>query len=330
MPVRAINGRDVNCSHGCGFFVPVLIKKSEKPKKTRERIADAWITVELHEDGRHGGPNENVPPDMLRLYHAMPMFGRNYLDQQHARISSEHRMRRMRELGFKEDDVLFQDQYAQWEATSLAEKNNLKTAFSRLSNHPLFKYSQIIKGYGPVACLTYMCYIDPFKAHTAGRAKAYFGVVPKAKREKGKKADYNLEAKGRTWVMLGNIMMQKDPMYYDLYLQKKAKISDESRSFINNEGDREEWPPFSDIIEDPTICPKYQGCAGTLVRAAKRENRKPRKPSCVAHLDNLAKRYVWGIMISHATQIMREALGLDVSNFKSHKGYIGPKLIKDW
>jgi len=330
MPVRAMNGRDVNCSHGCGFFASVPIKRNEKPKKTLERIQAAWETVELHEQEKHGGANEKLPLDMLRLYLAMPMFGRNYLDQQQVRISCEHRMRRMKELGFEEDDVLYQDQHAQWEAASIAEKSTLRTAYARLSTHPFYEYCEIIKGYGPVACLTYMCYIDPFKANTAGRAKAYFGVIPEAKLVKGERAHYNLEAKGRTYVMMRNIMMQKDPMYYDLYLKKKSALNDKPRSFINKEGEQEDWPPFEEIIEDPTICPKYQGCLGKLERAAKREERKPKKPSCTAHLDNLAKRYVWGIMISHATQIMREALGLDISNFRMHKGYISPKLIKDW
>lgn len=330
MPVRAINGRDVNCSHGCGFFTPVPIKKTEKPAKLKERIQNAWEATGLHERDAHGGPNEKIPPDILRLYHAMPMFGRNYLDQQQVRIAAEHRMRRMRDLGFEEDDSLYKDQKAQWLDASNAEKSTLQVADNRLSIHPLWDYAQIIRGYGPVACLTWMCYIDPFKAHTAGRSKKYFGIVPGVGLKRGEQAGYNLEAKGRTWVILGNIMMQKDPLYYGLYLQKKAILYEKPRSFKNYLGEHESWPPFRKIIDDPELCPKYQGCADKLLKAAKRESRKPKKPACQAHLDRLSKRYVWGIMVSHVTQIMREALGLDVTNFKSHRGYIGPKLIKDW
>ncbi|RLI41187.1 hypothetical protein DRO59_07575 [Candidatus Bathyarchaeota archaeon] len=32
-----------------------------------------------------------------------------------------------------------------------------------------------------------------------------------------------------------------------------------------------------------------------------------------------------GLLVSHATELMRQAEGLDVSNFKRHHGYIPPK-----
>lgn len=330
MPIKAINGRDFNCSHGCGYFIPVPMVKGEKPKKNKERSEIAFESVEAHENDIHNGPNLSIPKDMIRLYLAMPMFGRNYVDQQRVRIAAEHRMRRMHELGFEETDELYQDQLAQKTSALTAEQNTLKTAFNRLHGHPLYEYCDIIRGYGPVACLTFMSFIDPFKASTGGKAKAYFGVVPNARRVAGEKAHYNLEAKGRSYVILNNIMMQKDPTYYNLYLQKKAMLTDNSREAPNHEGVKVHWPPFSKILEDPVVCPRYPACAKKMEGAAKRQKRKPKKPSCKAHLDNLAKRYVWGIMISHAAQLMREALGLDVSSYKSHRGYLPPTLIKQW
>lgn len=330
MPVKAINGRDVNCSHGCGFYTPVPIVKGETSKKNKKRMDAAWETVELHENEKHNGPNMNIPPEMLRLYYAMPMFGRNYVDQQRVRIAAEHRMRRMKELGFEEDDELYLDQLGQQESARDAEKTTLKTAYNRLNGHPLYDYCEIVKGYGPVACLTYMSFIDPFKANTSGKSKAYFGVIPDAKRISGEKASYNLEAKGRTYVLLSSIMMQKEPTYYDLYLQKKAMLTEKTRIAPNHKGEQVDWPPFSKILEDPTVCPRYPLCAKKLAGTAKRQKRKPKKPSCKGHLDNMAKRYVWGIMISHASELMREALGLDVSAYKAHRGYLSPKRIKDW
>lgn len=330
MPVKAINGRDVNCSHGCGYFVSVPIIKGENSKKTKARSDAAFDTVEIHEQERHNGPNQNIPQDMLRLYHAMPMFGRNYVDQQRVRIAAENRIRRMQELGFEDTDELFQDQLEQKTSALNAEQSTLKTAFDRLHGHPLYEYCEVIKGYGPVACLTFMSYIDPFKASTGGKAKAYFGLVPDAKLVAGEKAHYNLEAKGRTYVILTSIMMQKDPTYYDLYLQKKVMLHDNPRGAPNHLNEIVDWPPFSKIIDDPEICPRYPVCAKKLDATAKRLKRKPKKPSCKAHLDNLAKRYVWGIMISHAAQLMREALGLDVSSYKSHHGYLPPTLNKQW
>ena len=330
MAIKAINGRDVNCSHGCGYFASVPIVKGEKPKKIKERIDAAFEVVEQHEYDHHNGPNLNLPQDMLRLYHAMPMFGRGHVDQQRSRIAADARMRRMEELGFEETDELYQDQLEQKTAALNAENSTLKTAYNRLHGHPLYDYCDIIKGYGPVACLTFMSFIDPFKANTGGKAKAYFGLVPDARLVAGARAHYNLEAKGRTYVILTNIMMQKDPTYYNLYLQKKAILTEKTRQAPNHENEIVDWPPFSKILDDPTLCPRYPICAKKLITAAKRQKRKPKKPSCKAHLDNLAKRYVWGIMISHAAQLMREALGLDVSSYKSHRGYLPPTLNKQW
>jgi len=40
----------------------------------------------------------------------------------------------------------------------------------------------------------------------------------------------------------------------------------------------------------------------------------PKKPPCRGHLDAMAKRWLAGLLVSHATEIMREALGLPTEN----------------
>jgi hypothetical protein len=86
-----------------------------------------------------------------------------------------------------------------------------------------------------------------------------------------------------------------------------------------------EWPPFKEILADPTKCPKHSECMKRLVGQEARLGRKPKSPPCRLHLDNLAKRFLMGILVSHAAEIMRESLGLDTSNYKAHRGYIPPK-----
>ncbi len=324
MPIRAINGLDVNCSWGCGHFAQVPRIRGETPKKTKQRIEDAWTAVEIHEGNYHTGAPPS-DPDMLKLYLVIPMIARNYVDSQHSRISAEHRLRRMKELGIEAEDPLYETQMRQFKRTKSVETSNLEDAKIMFSRHPLWEYCEIVRGWGPVACMTWMGYIDPFKAHTAGRVKKYLGIIPESGLKKGETAGYNLEAKGRTYIVMNNTILQKDPFYYDFYIKKKLYYGETERNIGGVK-----WPPFDDIIDNPELCPRYPECAKRLIGKAKREGRKPKKPSCKAHLNNMARRWLWGLLASHAAQIMREALNLPVDNYKTHEGYIGPKLIKDW
>jgi len=83
------------------------------------------------------------------------------------------------------------------------------------------------------------------------------------------------------------------------------------------------------FLSDPKLCPNYESCFGKYVRKAQRLGRKPKKPTCKGHINNLAKRWLGGILISHATELIREGKGLDTSNFKRHRNYIKPKAFRD-
>ena len=47
MPIKAINGRDFNCSHGCGFYISVPVVKGETPKKKKGRSEIAGLRGSL-------------------------------------------------------------------------------------------------------------------------------------------------------------------------------------------------------------------------------------------------------------------------------------------
>jgi len=120
--------------------------------------------------------------------------------------------------------------------------------------------------------------------------------------------------------------MFRDEYYYPLYLAKKEYyLNTERRVFDPERGEWIVFPPFREIIADPKKCPYYEECMGRLIRRAERLGRKPKKPPCKMHVDNMAKRWLMGILVSHATELMREALGLDTTNFKAHKNYVRPK-----
>jgi len=206
------------------------------------------------------------------------------------------------------------------------EKELLTRISEQLKKHPLWEWCQKVKGMGAVACLTFLGFINPYKADTAGKAKAYLGIIPTAGLRSGKKANFNPEAKGRIWLITRNVIMQKDDYYYPLYLKKKEYYLNTERKVLDH--DKGEWitfPPFKEILKDPSKCPKYSQCIKELKRKAERLGREPKKPPCRLHLDQMAKRWLMGILVSHATELMREALGLDTTNFKAHHDYIPPK-----
>ena len=118
--------------------------------------------------------------------------------------------------------------------------------------------------------------------------------------------------------------MQRDDYYYPIYQRKKEYYLNNERE-VFMDGKWVKWPPFKEIIEDPTKCPRYEECMQRIIAKAKRLGRKPKKPPCKLHLDNMAKRFLMGILVSHAAQLMREAEGLSVENFLAHRNYIPPK-----
>ncbi len=242
------------------------------------------------------------------FYDQMAVYARNYLALQKLRMATDARIRKFRDADQDGEvmRVLINYRKMIW----ADEKEALKIAHAVLKEHPLWGWCESVKGLGPVAALTLLGFVNPYKANTAGKAKAYLGLIPGAKRVSGEQSKFNPFAKARVLQVAEKVIMQKSPGYYDLYLAKKGY-------YMTDRG-------FERYLEDPTLCPMYDECVARLLKAAKREGRDPKKPACRGHVDHMAKRWLAELIVSHALEIMREAEGLETDAFKAHRGYIPP------
>lgn len=258
----------------------------------------------------------------MNFYEVLRYLSRCYLDLQHLRVAVQLRLKNLPEDA-PEDVKKIMEQF--FNVLYNEEKNLLKNTEKLLKEHPLWQWCNRVKGLGRVACLTFLGFINPFVADTAGKAKSYIGCVPGKKIKSGERLKVNLEAKGRIWLITRNVIMAKDPFYYKLYQQKKQYYMNTSRKvFLADKGEWVTYPPFKKIIEDPKKCPRYDECLKKLQGKAQRLGRPMKNPPCKAHVDAMAKRWLMGILVSHATELMRRHEGLDVTAFKAHKNYIPP------
>jgi hypothetical protein len=236
-------------------------------------------------------------------------------------MACEARIRKMGEEAPEAVRAIMQDYR---HALRAEERELLARITEQLKEHPLWDWCERVKGLGPVACMTFLGFIDPYKADTAGKAKAYVGAVPGKKLKSGERLRMNPEAKGRTWLVTRNVIMAKDDYYYPLYAEKKRYYMETERK-VFMDGEWVTWPPFKEIIEDPKRCPRYEECLRRLTGKARRLKRKVKKLPCKLHVDQMSKRFLMGLLVSHACELMRRAEGLPVDNFKAHRGYIAPK-----
>lgn len=238
------------------------------------------------------------------FYLKTAMMGRNFIGFQHMRMAAGARVRHFREEDQSKELIKIQLDYIK--TLTKDEKILLKDIVTLAKDHQLWKWCQTVKGLGPMACATFLSYINPYIADTAGKTKAYMGLIPGAALQAGKKAKLNPVAKGRMYVVTTNVIRAQDPFYAGLYYQKKDYYAEKMSLFL----------------EDPTKCPDYEACLKKLAGRAAKDKRAVKKPSCKAHIDNRAKRWLSGLLVSHATEVMRRQEGLDVSAFKAHRGYI--------
>lgn len=253
---------------------------------------------------RKGG--ENLSQTMF--YQDFQTISRTYLDILQLRDSIDKRLKSLAKTNPSSKSIIFLQKVRN--TLELERKRILKQAKKLFRNHPLWNYCKKVSGMGEIAALTILGYINPYKANTAGQAKAYCGVIPQSSMKSGVKSKHNPEAKGRIWLIARNIIMQKDSYYYPIYKQYKQRIL--------NRG-------FKKILKNPSICPKYPQCIRRLNQKAARLNRQPKQLPCKKHLDNMAKRFLMGLIISHCLELLRQHEGLSIAHFKSHKHYIPPK-----
>lgn len=243
------------------------------------------------------------------FYKKTAMMGRNFLGFQHMRMAAGARVRRFR--GEDKSKELIQLQLDYIKVLTKDEKRLLKDIVDLYEDSLLWKWCLQTKGLSYMACATFLSYINPYIATTAGKSKAYMGLIPDSKLASGEQAKFNPEARGRMYVVTTNVIRAKDPIYSGLYYQKKDYY----------------MASMGKYLEDPTLCPDYGPCMKRLKARAEKDEREAKHPSCKAHIDNRAKRWLSGLLVSHATELMRRDEGLDISAFKAHRGYIPPPIF---
>jgi len=244
-----------------------------------------------------------------------------YLDLQNLRKATKSRLDKMIDRDADKDVILIME--TEYNKLLQEEKNLLREVVNRISTpmeHEVWRFCQYVKGLGVVAYLTFVGYIDPYEASTAGRVRSFFGLIPDAKYRSGQKVKFNPEAKGRLLgVVVPNVIKKKDPYYYKLYLDKKQYYYENPREGWYN-GVKVVYPPFKVLIEgDKSKCPRYKECVSRLSSKAQRLNREMKEVPCALHLHLMSQRWMAGILVSHVAEIMRRSLGLDTSSFRAHK-----------
>jgi predicted nucleic acid-binding Zn-ribbon protein len=219
-------------------------------------------------------------------------LGRNFINAMKTRIACQSRINKFEEYLSPDELEVLKDIRDLAEAT----ENDIVTKIKeQTKGHLLWQMAENVKGLGDRGVITFLSYIDPYKADTGGKAKAYLGLAPNKGRQKGQDHNVNFQAKGRFFgVVLNGVIMAKDPLYYDHYLKSKEHYSQ---------------------------VPKYAEEQKRFIEGSKAKITKGMR-----HIDRLAKRNTLALIVSHGTQVMRMNEGLDVSAFESHRGYIPPPL----
>ncbi len=165
----------------------------------------------------------------------------------------------------------------------LVEKNIVKNVKELTKEHLLWILAANVKGLGDVGVMTLLGYIDTEKVTSAGKAKAYFSITPEHGNLKGQNHKYNHKAKGRLYGIIVKGVIMAKDPLYYRYYLRMKKYY----------ATRKDWVERKD------------------------------EPAWKSKIDHLAKRKVAALIISHATEVMRQNEGLDISAWKSHHDYNG-------
>jgi hypothetical protein len=246
------------------------------------------------------------------LYEDYRLLARTYLALLRERVAAEARVRKLVER--KAELRLIRIMEVHRDRHKAGEKSFLQDCVSVMKEHAVFKWAGITKGLGNAGAFM-LFHINPYKAQTVGQAKAFFGIAPELGLKAGKRARFDPVAKGRSWLITRNILMAGDCYYRPLYAAKKFY-------YLETRGMKE-------YIQNPSLCPQYEACKERLTRKAQRLGRKAKKAPCRGHVDSLAKRWLMGIVIGNALELMRDYEDLPVENIRSHSLYIRPKPHED-
>ena len=170
----------------------------------------------------------------------------------------------------------------------------LKDCQELFENSKLWQWCERTKGLGPVAAMTFLGYIRPItKDRITGNDRpvrveevwSYFGLTENSRIVAGQKSSFNLELKGRMFVIARNVIMHADPYYSAIYRLKKDY--------------------YTKIDSKLELKNKKKGWLGWI--------------------DANAKLTMIKIIMSHATQIIIEGLGLEFKSEHANHRYLPPK-----
>ena len=170
----------------------------------------------------------------------------------------------------------------------------LKDAVTLAKGSELHDLCLRVKGWGPVATLTLMGYINPTTMTTPAKMWSNFGLTPSSRMRKGVQANYNPKIKGRLWMITRNVIMAQDPYYTFFYYAKK-----------------EYYKKRPDLL-----------------------TRKEDKPKgWNAMVNAMAYRVMMKIMLSNAWEIIyanyHGSEWSDNPNYRQHRNYIPPKPVDE-
>lgn len=125
------------------------------------------------------------------------------------------------------------------------------------------------------------------------------------KRAEGKKLKYNPKLRMFSWRIGRSFKMQKalKSFYRRIYNGYKKRLFENPRTIKVN-GKMVLSPPFSEILKDHKVCPRYQDCKDRLT---KRE-----EPACKGHWDNMSIRYADKIFLEHTWEQWSMLEGLPI------------------
>ena len=220
------------------------------------------------------------------MYEKLKNLVRAYYDVQMIRIAIENRSRTSNmEMGF----LVGESSYLK-----KAEKELAKEIEKELENIPIYReYLSQIKGLGPVLSASLITTFDVYKAEHPSSFWKYAGLHVEngkaVKRQRGKKVDYNPNAKTLAWKVGRQLLMSNNPFYRNLY----EKFREYERNKLNNPEN------------DPKACPLYSECSKSL--------KKAERPSCKMHIHMRALRKMIKYFLAELHIHWRKIEGLPVS-----------------
>jgi len=298
--------------------------------------------------------------DECQPEHNLGLVCRGYFRIQRARSSFQGTLRHLRSgtIYYKIVETAFNDFYTK-------EEEYLEALKPIIEQSVIWDWCKKTSGLGHVAALTFLSYIRThihmpicpscgkdlpllrvievttckcgknvkykeastrrIEVNTAGKSRKYFGLYPGARLTAGRKGGFSPMAKGRVLgVVVPGILKARrgvgDSYYRALYDAKRYFYANHSQY-----KDAVKLKPIKGklkfVTDNPKTCPKYDQCKAKLKRR--------KEPACAGHLQQMVRRWMGGILVSHATQLIRQGKGLDITNFYAHRAYISPKSYID-